>query len=70
MLAYVWNNFKTGNAGPSSNWEFYRYSNASQQDYVAGQYGQRDRDRDIPLPGTLALFGIGLAGLGLARRKS
>jgi hypothetical protein len=27
------------------------------------------RVSDVPLPGTLGLFGLGLAGLGFARRK-
>jgi len=42
----------------------YAYS----QDYLA--FERVKSSRDLPLPGTLALLGIGLAGLGLARRKT
>jgi len=63
-LATVQANVGNGN----NNWEFYTYTSASNQNYLAARYGSYDRS--VPLPGTLALFGIGLAGLGLARRKA
>jgi hypothetical protein len=62
---------------PADQWTytFYRFAstpaatnNNASQDYLA--FERVKSSRDLPLPGTLALFGIGLAGLGLARRKS
>jgi hypothetical protein len=35
-----------------------------------GQGGKQDLLIEVPVPGTLALLGIGLAGLGAVRRKS
>jgi hypothetical protein len=67
----VWTNYQTTAV---TNWRFYKFESpnptgaggGTHQNYIAARYGAYD----VPLPGTLALFGIGLAGLGLARRKS
>jgi hypothetical protein len=59
------------NALLSGEWTLYRFENVGNpghQDFLSATYASGDRF--LPLPGTLALFGIGLAGLGLARRKS
>ena len=59
------------NASLSGGWTLYRFVNEGSpghQDFLSVTYASGDRQ--LPLPGTLALFGIGLAGLGLARRKS
>jgi hypothetical protein len=66
MLTYVQNGMTSVTPAPTNSWQFYTYSNDGKQNYMAARYGAYD----VPLPGTLALFGIGLAGLGLARRKS
>ncbi len=70
-LGDIWDHYKTSG---TSGWQFFMFespdpqstSRAGYQNYIAAQYGAFD----VPLPGTLALFGIGLAGLGLARRKN
>jgi hypothetical protein len=64
MLAYV-----SAHSGAAKGWTFYRFNSTDAQDFLSATYASGDENR-VPLPGTLALFGIGLAGLGLARRKS
>jgi hypothetical protein len=38
-------------------------------DYVLNVSLQQPRVPEVPAPGILALFGLGLAGLGFSRRK-
>jgi hypothetical protein len=54
----------------SGEWTLYHFVNDANQNFLSATYASGDPPNRIPLPGTLALFGIGLAGLGLARRKS
>ena len=60
--------------GPHSaapGWQLYQFTNATNQDYLAATYSTplRTQDSSVPLPGTLALLGIGLAGLAASRRR-
>jgi hypothetical protein len=53
----------------NGNWTLYRFENQDAQDYLSATYTRTSRENKVPLPGTLALLGIGLAGLGVARRQ-
>jgi hypothetical protein len=46
------------------NWKLYKFTSNGYQDYVSATYGT-----NVPEPGPLALFGIGLAGLALRRKR-
>jgi hypothetical protein len=46
------------------NWNLYKFTSGGYQDYVSATYGT-----NVPEPGPLALFGIGLAGLALRRKR-
>lgn len=46
------------------NWNLYKFTSNGYQDYVSATYGT-----NVPEPGPLALFGIGLAALALRRKR-
>ncbi len=48
-------------------WQLYTFANARYQDYLSVTYSEPRRQ--VPLPGTLALFGIAAAAAGFVRRK-
>jgi len=57
--------------GPGSTyadgWRLYTFANEKYQDYLSATYSEPRRQ--VPLPGTLALFGIAAAAAGFVRRK-
>lgn len=56
----------TGNAY-ADGWHLYTFANASYQDYLSVTYSEPRRQ--VPLPGTLALFGAAALAAGAVRRK-
>jgi len=56
----------TGNAY-ADGWHLYTFANASYQDYLSVTYSEPRRQ--VPLPGTLALFGAAALAAGAVRRR-
>ncbi len=66
------NDIFSGPQTAAPGWQLYRFTNDLQQDYLSATYVEPrspPQGGPLPLPGTLALLGAGLAGLGFARRK-
>lgn len=73
--------FVSSQVGSAGGWRFYQFADdefdsngrkiGGHQNYISATYDERIRQQGdpLPLPGTLALLGAGLAGLGFARRK-
>jgi len=53
--------------GYADGWRPYTFSNATYQDYLSATYSEPRRQ--VPLPGTLALFGVAAAAAGFVRRR-